>query len=199
MLLKKVCFVFLLLMIPALSVSSQADSVESVLERSLMSFGFLLSTGEAFDSLGTGLIIGETHVFLSGNSKNGVYLLLFFSGPFRLTHANDIEIDDMKILGIGYRGESFIHNLGFEASLALTAGNRRIEDTIYGDIYCGISPELGLYYPHNCSFDIGIYVNPNFHLFKYDSLEVGNKSYYDISLKLTLKELIEKTKKDWND
>lgn len=188
--LKKVGILFICLgLVVAIVYAQEEDGlVTSKLERSLMSFGGVFTLNDNFDAFGTGIILGETHVFLKGTDTNGLYLILFITGPIRITHPNGVEIDDSKVLGIGYRGETFIKNLGFEANLALTVGSRRIENTVYGDAYCGIAPEIGLYFPHHFFIDFGIYINPVFNMFNFSGEDVQNKTYYDIALKVTWKQ-----------
>jgi len=195
----QVILMFFLLLFSLSSIYSETsdDMITSILERSLISFGGIATIGENFDSVGMGLLIAETHVFLSGDSANGLYLIIFMNSPIRILYPNNVQIDDLKIIGLSYRGESFIPNLGFEASMSISRGSRRIDNTVYGDGYWGISPEIGIYFPHNYFIDFELSVNPMINLFRISSADVLNKSYYDIIFKVNIKSFYKKYAQRW--
>lgn len=190
-------FILIALVNPA---AEEENLVETVFERTFLSFGGTLTLADDFDGLGAGLILARAATFLDGRYMNDFYLMLFLSGPIRLLHPDDVQISDMKLIGIGYRAATPIKNLGFDASLAVTRGSRRIENTVLGDNYPGIAPAIGLYFPHEYFIDFGINLSPVINVLALASdSEVANKTYFDIELLVTIKNFYKKQPYQWHE
>lgn len=174
------------------------DSSKAILERILTSHGVTLTIGEGWDNFGFGINIFRTLLFLDGEDMNGLYLMLFMTIPtVRIIDPGGVKINDLRVAGIGYRGKTFIKNLGFSTSISAAFGQRRIENMVYGDFYWGIAPELGLYFPHNAPIDFEIILAPMIHIYNLGGQDVTNKSYLDVHFLINFKEFFKKSQYPW--
>jgi len=171
-------------------------SSSSFLERVITSFGLSMTLDDNLSGVGAAIQVPKTMVFFKGNSRDGAYLLLFVVSPIRVLYPTDVHTIDLKLLGLGYRGQTFVPNFGYSVSLGITQGSSSQGTTILGNGYFGVAPELGLYYPHDSAWDLGLYVTPWIHLMNFGGAAVAN-DYIDASLLVSIKALYEKRPRSW--